>query len=1598
MLGPASAQIRTDGSVGPVSALTGPNFAIGANLGKQVGGNLFHSFSTFNVQTGQTATFSGPASVSNIIGRVTGGQTSQVDGQIASTIPNANLFLLNPSGWVFGSHATLNVQGSFHVSTADTLGFTDGTRVPAGTPNQSTFTVAQPQAFGFLSAHPGAIAVTGSTLATQAGKDLSIVGGPVQITGGQITAPAGHLHIASAAGPGDIGLNGADPSAQTVTSYGPITLTGNTIADVGDPTGQLGGGAVQVRGGAVLIDSSAVRATNHSGKPGGTVAVQADTLTLHPGGTITTTTSASGNAGAISIATTGAFTITGDGSTGLTGVSSASLPATSGHAGSVTVVSGGALTVTLGGQINNATFGTGAADPVSVTALTITLDAFESLQATTISSQAMVGSSGTPGTVTVRANDIALRAEGQIASLGTGTGGSSFVDVRATGAIDLDGTGNLSAPTGILSNVNPGSHGNAGGVLVQANSLTLANRGLISSSTFGAGNAGAVQVTGIGPASSITIDGGSLASATGIASNAEVGSGGVAGGVSVSADSINLLRTGQISGSTFTGGDAGAVTVSAGTLLADGGGRTDFGTGIFSNANSGSTGKAGSVAVTANVITLDNQGLINSSTFGTGNAGKVQVTGVGPASSITIDAGNGGPTGILSNAQSGSRGAAGSVVVSADIIDLLRTGQISSSTSAGGDAGTVTVNAATLSADGGGRTDFGTGIFSNANSGSTGKAGSVAVTANVITLHDQGFINSSTYGTGNAGKVQVTGTGPASSITIDGGTDLNPTGILSEAESGSTGAAGGVIVSVDNIQLLRTGQISSSTSAGGNAGTVTVNANTLSADGGGRTDFGTGIFSDANSGSTGAAGSVAVTANVITLNEQGLINSSTYGPGNAGKVQVTGTGPASSITIDGRTDVNGTGILSNAQSGSAGTAGSVIVSADSINLLRTGQISSSTFAGGDAGTVTVNAGTLSADGGGRADFGTGIFSNANSGSTGKAGSVAVSANVITLNDQGLINSSTFGTGNAGKVQVTGVGPASSITIDAGNGGPTGILSNAQSGSSGAAGSVIVSADTVSLLRTGQISSSTSASGDAGSVMVNANTLSADGGGRTDFGTGIFSNANSGSTGKAGSVAVTANVITLNDQGLINSSTYGTGNAGKVQVTGIGPDSSVTIDGGTDVNPTGILSEAQSGSTGAAGSVTVSMDHVSLLRTGQISSSTVAGGEAGSVTVNASTLFADGGGRTDFDTGVFSNADPGSTGKAGSVVVTANLIGLFAQGVISSSTFGPGSGGTVTVTTGELVALGSPGTNVFDTGVSTNAVEGTGAAGDINLSANVIDLFTNGRVSSSSLTSGRGGNVTVTGNTQPLDLTVSGFGASVRALASSPEGAGAGTITISAGKIALVNQGDITTQALAGGGGNVLLTASQLLNLDRGSITTSSQGGASTSNGGDVGIGARYVVLNDGTVQANADAGKGGDIRITASQYFASPGSLVQASSTLGISGTINIQAPDTNVPGTLAELSDRLLNIPSIQRQGCSGAAQSERTSSLVVGSRGGLPRNGEGPQPALYFNLDVPFTGLQAGRTQIDKPRTVAEANDVLSGCLREKSPEDIRLDSRIQ
>jgi len=207
----SQAQITLDGSLGYRGALHGPNYTISDKVGQIRGSNLFHSFGQFNLSKGESATFTGPNTIANILSRVTGGSPSNIDGTIRSQIPKANFYLINPSGVMFGPNASLDVSGSFHVSTADYLRLADGATFSAHPAVPTVLSVAPPAAFGFLGPTPAAVSIQGSALHVPPGQTLSVIGGDVEIVGGVLVAAGGRINLASVATAGEVGVNPADP-------------------------------------------------------------------------------------------------------------------------------------------------------------------------------------------------------------------------------------------------------------------------------------------------------------------------------------------------------------------------------------------------------------------------------------------------------------------------------------------------------------------------------------------------------------------------------------------------------------------------------------------------------------------------------------------------------------------------------------------------------------------------------------------------------------------------------------------------------------------------------------------------------------------------------------------------------------------------------------------------------------------------------------------------------------------------------------------------------------------------------------------------------------------------------------------------------------------------------------------------------------------------------------------------------------------------------------------------------------------------------------------------------------------------------------------
>ena len=187
-----------DGTNTQVS-IEGDQFDIDGGQLSGDGANLFHSFQEFGLDAEQTANFLSQPEIQNILGRVNGGNASFINGLLQVTGGNSNLYLINPSGILFGPDAQLNLPANFTAATATGVGFENGW-FDLTTTAYSELT-GIPELLGFDGAALGGL-VNAGDLAVAEGQTLSLLGGTVVNTG-EIEAPGGNIVVAAIASPED---------------------------------------------------------------------------------------------------------------------------------------------------------------------------------------------------------------------------------------------------------------------------------------------------------------------------------------------------------------------------------------------------------------------------------------------------------------------------------------------------------------------------------------------------------------------------------------------------------------------------------------------------------------------------------------------------------------------------------------------------------------------------------------------------------------------------------------------------------------------------------------------------------------------------------------------------------------------------------------------------------------------------------------------------------------------------------------------------------------------------------------------------------------------------------------------------------------------------------------------------------------------------------------------------------------------------------------------------------------------------------------------------------------------------------------------------
>ncbi|MEG4628747.1 CHAT domain-containing protein [Microcoleus sp. AR_TQ3_B6] len=261
------------------------------------GANVFHSFTRFGLNSGETANFISNPTIKNILGRVVGGDASLINGLIQVSGGNSNLLLMNPAGIIFGTNARLDVSGSFLATTASGIGFDNGWFNGTGA-NDYPALVGAPNVFAF-GAQPGNI-VNAGNLVVGTGQNLTLLGGTV-ISTGQLSAPGGQITVAAVPGENLVRLSqeglllnlevspAAGVSGSQVLPFSALTLprllsgpgaaeaTGITTNDRGEVV--LAGGQTVPAGAGTALVSGAADVSARRGA-GGSVNVLGDKVGL----------------------------------------------------------------------------------------------------------------------------------------------------------------------------------------------------------------------------------------------------------------------------------------------------------------------------------------------------------------------------------------------------------------------------------------------------------------------------------------------------------------------------------------------------------------------------------------------------------------------------------------------------------------------------------------------------------------------------------------------------------------------------------------------------------------------------------------------------------------------------------------------------------------------------------------------------------------------------------------------------------------------------------------------------------------------------------------------------------------------------------------------------------------------------------------------------------------------------------------------------------------------------------------------------------------------------------------------------------------------
>jgi filamentous hemagglutinin family protein len=1100
---PTIAQITPDNALGAESSRVTPNVTVRNGTGDRVdggaarGANLFHSFSEFNVNDGQRVYFANPDGIQNILTRVTGRDVSDILGTLGVD-GNANLFLLNPNGIIFGQNSSLDIRGSFVGTTANGLQFGE----------QGVFSTINPAAPALLTVAPSALLfnqISGvitnrsrtDNLNVSANQSLLLVGGDINFDNAFAGIPAGgQLEVGGLAAPGIVELV---PDASGWRLRFPSRVARSDVKlDNNSSLLRLGaGGSINIYADDIQVNNGSniftILQQGNINDQGGTIGIDATgTLTLSDSGTIGSGTLGDGIAGDIDISAQNITLInagninsvsTGVGRSGNINVRARDTVSLTSR-GAPTIQNPDGLPSNILTSVNRN--GSGDAGDVSLQARQLILTDAAGIGASNFGN-------GNAGNITINVSDT-FRATGDASGLqaittGQGNGGDILINagevVFSEGRIKPEAASEEAVAT-------------SGDITINTNAMTLSDRTQFVTNTSGIGDAGDITIT-VRDRFRITN--------SQISSQVAPGAVGNGGTIQVTAGSLDLLNGSQLTAGTVGRGNAGDIRVrvrdrmtlqdedgdQTPTLISTsvGGGRLENGSETVISGDA-VQGNGGAIDIRAGSLRLNNA-QIQADSDGRGNSGNLRI--------VVSDRVSLNNSQVFTSIDRSGVGQGGTVRVVANSVLLTNNGQINSLTEGQGNAGSIRIITRRNSRDrividgiGSQDDDNLTGIISSVEPMGIGRGGNIRLTTGTLVLRNQGQVFTGIEGQGSAGNVRiiardrVLASGFERRAPIPGLTgislDVLPTGI---------GNSGNLNITTDDLFLNNGAQLLARTRGQGNAGNIRVQADQVRLSGSDRDGIASNISVSSRQSATGRSGrggQITINADALSLDRGAFLNARTQSDRRGGNI---------TVNTNILTATRGGQIISSAEG--AGRAGTIRLNVQEDLILSDvdpqfnnrrsrirDYVERTPILNDRLRTVLANQGAAS-----------GIYANTRPGSTGEGGNVIINAQGLTVQDNAQISVGSRGSGEGGSVELR----AESILLDRGQ-----IISNTNRTNSG---NINLQSRSLTLRDRSQISTNAGNAekpGNGGNININADTLLA----IPDENSDITANAFSGNGG------------------------------------------------------------------------------------------------------------------------------------------------------------------------------------------------------------------------------------------------------------------------------------------------------------------------------------------------------------------------------------------------------------------------------------------------------------------------------------------------------